>query len=287
MSDVEQLFLEGVRLLHAGDRDGARAVFGKAGAAGQHHSAVIHCNLTAQADWPRGLALLRGLAERSARCRAELALIEAMDLAPNGDPATTPAGRTMEGAPGFTWYDGLLTAIECDYLVRAARPMLQPSVVVDQRTGRQVPDPVRTSDGTGFTWPLENPAVHALNRRIAAATGAAVERGEPLQVLRYRPGQQYRAHFDAIPGWKNQRVLTVLAWLNADYEGGATCFPRLGLTLKGKPGDALAFRNVGVDGRRDEATTHAGMPVTAGEKYLASRWIRARPVISQAVADPA
>ena len=93
--------------------------------------------------------------------------------------------------------------------------MLEPSVVVDSATGRQVRDPLRTSDGIGFTWPLENPAVHALNRRIAAASGTDVERGEPLQVLRYKPGEQYRTHFDAIPGFANQRVMTMIVWLNA------------------------------------------------------------------------
>ena len=77
--------------------------------------------------------------------------------------------------------------------------MLAPAVVVDPATGRQRPDPVRISDSVGFTLPLENPAVHALNRRIAAASGTRAAQGEPLQVLRYRPGGEYKPHFDAIP----------------------------------------------------------------------------------------
>ena len=90
-------------------------------------------------------------------------------------------------------------------------------------------DPVRNSDGMGFTWPLENPAVHALNRRIAAASDTGPEQGEPLQVLRYRPGEQYRTHYDAIPGFANQREWTMIIWLNADYRGGETHFPQIGL----------------------------------------------------------
>jgi prolyl 4-hydroxylase len=155
--------------------------------------------------------------------------------------------------------------------------MLQPSVVIDNRSGRQVRDPVRTSDGIGFTWPLENPAVHALNRRIAAASGTGVEQGEPLQVLRYRPGEEYKTHYDAIPGFGNQRVMTMLVWLNDGYGGGETWFPTAELAVKGRPGDAILFRNTGPDGRRDEAAAHAGRPVTRGEKLLASRWIRAEP----------
>jgi prolyl 4-hydroxylase len=154
--------------------------------------------------------------------------------------------------------------------------MLEPSVVVDNVTGRQVRDPVRTSDGTGFTWPLETLPVHALNRRIAAASGTAPEQGEPLQVLRYRPGDQYRTHFDAIPGFANQRVFTMLVWLNDDFEGGETQFPTPGLSLRFPAGDAILFRNTGADNRRDPAAAHAGLPVTRGEKRIASRWIRER-----------
>jgi prolyl 4-hydroxylase len=155
--------------------------------------------------------------------------------------------------------------------------MLAPSVVVDAASGRQMPDPVRSSDGMGFTWPLENPAVHALNRPIAAASGTDVECGEPLQVLRYKPGDQYRTHFDAIAGFDNQRVMTCLVWLNDGYEGGETFFPTPGLALRGAKGDAILFRNAGDDGRRDEAAAHAGLPVRAGEKLIASRWIRQQP----------
>ena len=124
---------------------------------------------------------------------------------------------------------------------------------------------------------IADPAIHALNRRLAAASGTGVEQGEPLQVLRYRPGQQYRPHFDAIPGLANQRVATALVYLNEDYEGGETCFVRSGLKVKGRRGDAIVFRNTTDEGRADPASEHAGLPVTAGVKLIASRWICAAP----------
>ena len=277
MAEADALFDQAAARLLAHDLDQARALFGKAGAAGRHDAAVIHCNLVASGeDWQSGLALLRGLANRDPRCRMQLSRIEAMRLTETGDPVEAPRGRVVEQTPHLSWFEALFTPEECEYLAAAARPMLEPSVVVDQQTGRQVRDPVRTSDGVGFTWPLENPVVHALNRRIAAASGAAVERGEPLQVLRYRPGDQYRPHFDAIPGFANQRVLTMIVWLNGGYKGGETVFMKTGRKLKGRPGDALLFRNAGEDGARDKDSAHAGLPVTRGEKLIASRWIRAR-----------
>ena len=193
------------------------------------------------------------------------------------DLSATPQGEVLSQAPHLTLFHTLFSAEECRYLAEAAAPMLEPSVVVDPATGRQRPDPARVSDGVGFTRPLENPAVHALNRRIAAASGSDVAQGEPLQVLRYRPGGEYKPHFDAIPGFSNQRVMTMIVWLNADYEGGETMFMKTGAKLKGGIGDALLFRNALPDGSRDPDSGHAGLPVTRGEKMIASRWIRARP----------
>jgi len=285
VTEADLLFQQAVSAL-AGtgrprDLGEARNLFRRAGQAGRHDAAVIHANFTAAgvgapADWQGGIALLRHLAERDRRCRTQYERIAAMALTDEGDPLSRPVGEAICEAPHITRFEALLTEAECDYLAEAARPMLEPSVVVDPATGRQVRDPVRTSDGIGFTWPLENPAVHALNRRIAAASGTDVDRGEPLQVLRYRPGDQYRTHFDAIPGFANQRVLTMLVWLNEGYEGGETFFPRPGLSLRGAKGDAILFRNAGADGRRDPDSAHSGRPVTAGEKLIASRWIRER-----------
>jgi len=269
--DAEALFEEAAARLRAKRVAEARDLFGRAAAAGKLEAAVIHCNLTASAhDWAEGLALLRRLAPYSRRCQSELALIDAMS------PGPPPAGEVLSEAPHLTLFRALFTPAECEYLAEAAAPMLAPSVVIDAATGRQRPDPVRVSDSVGFTLPLENPAVHALNRRIAAASGTEVSQGEPLQVLRYRPGGEYRPHFDAIPGFANQRIATMIVWLTEDYEGGETMFMKTGAKVKGRTGDGLLFRNALPDGGRDPDSAHAGLPVTRGEKLIASRWIRAR-----------
>lgn len=269
--DADALFEAGAAAFRAGRFREAYALFGQAGAAGNLQGAVIHCNLTASSvNWGEGIRLLRGLAPYSPRCARELAVIEAMDLSPPSP------GQVVSEAPHLTRFHGLFTPAECAYLAEAAAPMLARSSVVDPATGEQRPDPGRISDDAGFTLPLENPAVHALNRRIAAASGTAVAQGEPLQILRYRAGGEYKPHFDAIPGLANQRILTMIVWLSDGYEGGETHFLKTGAKLKGGVGDALLFRNALPDGRRDPDTGHAGLPVTGGEKLIASRWIRAR-----------
>jgi prolyl 4-hydroxylase len=135
---------------------------------------------------------------------------------------------------------------------------------------------MRTSDGSTIHWLIEDPAVHALNRRLAAASGSDAAQGEAIQILRYRPGQQYHPHFDFVRASDNQRTWTALVYLNHDYTGGETSFLRTGLKVKGRKGDAIVFRNAGADGGPDPMSEHAGLPVAGGVKYLASRWIRAK-----------
>jgi len=151
-------------------------------------------------------------------------------------------------------------------------------VVIDPRSGRFVRDPVRTSAAAAFPFVLESPVLHAIGRRIARISGTRPEQGEPPQILRYGPGEEYRPHVDALPGGDNQRIVTVLIYLNDGYEGGGTHFPAANLTINGRQGDAIVFRNVTAAGAVDGTTRHAGLPVTRGEKFLLSRWIRARPL---------
>src|SRR3954470_4229767 len=280
-------FDEAAAALRQGDAAGARALFAAAGKAGDVKAAVIHANFLAcgvggERDWTGALAALRRLAGVNPRSARELALIEKMALTEGGDPLEAPRGEVVCESPRILRFSALLTPEEGRYLAEAALPMLQAAVVVDPETGAQRPDPVRVADAVGFTAPLENAAVHALNRRFAAASGTAPEQSEPLQVLRYRPGGEYKPHYDALPGLANQRVMTLLVWLNDGYKGGATAFPAAKLALRGAPGDAILFVNAGPDGRADPAAAHAGLPVEAAEKWMASRWIRAAAYSPQA-----
>ena len=268
------------------DLAASRALFERAAALGDGASATIIRAYVAggvggPADWQRAMRLLKEAADSEPEAAAQGELIRSMNLGPDGEPRAECRFEILCDSPDVRSFPGLFTPAECVYLIEAAKPMLQPSVVVDPRTGQQVPNPVRTSSAAGFPFTDENPAIHALNRRLAAASGTDVRSGEPLQVLHYAPGERYHEHSDALPGVapNQQRVLTFLVYLNEDYEGGETSFPLAGLTFRGRAGDALLFRNALPDGMIDPRAVHAGLPVTAGVKHLASRWIRAAPLI--------
>ena len=268
---------------HDPDPIAGRALFERAAALGdptaQHYATnLLASGIAGPRDWAEALQRLEGEAKADSARRAAVDLIGRMKLDGAGDPLTLQPGERVSEAPDVVRHTALFTAAECAYVLGIAQPGYGPSTVYDSQR-RLVRDPIRSSDGATLHWLIEDPAIHALNRRIAAgcATDAApcnADQGEAAQVLRYQPGQQYRPHFDFVRAAPNQRVLTALVWLNHDFKGGETAFPRAALKLKPRKGDAVVFRNALPDGSVDPLTEHAGLAVTRGTKFLYSRWIR-------------
>jgi prolyl 4-hydroxylase len=261
----------------------ARTLFGHAGERGHTPGAAVYTaflgNGTGGArDWSGALALLQHRAASDQGAASQLSCIEAMALTSDGAPLGLPEIDTLSVDPRVVVVPDFLSSAECAYLIQAATPLFEPSMVIDPRSNVLIRDPIRTSDLAGFPFALENPAIHAVNRRIAAATGTDPAQGEPLQILRYARGQEYKLHLDALPDGGNQRVMTFLIYLNDDLRGGETVFPDLGITIAPKRGMALFFANADTAGRADGRMRHAGLPIERGIKYLASRWIRAAPL---------
>lgn len=266
----------------ARDLPGARALLRRATMMGNADAALVEVALTANgsgapADWPRARMLLETAAATNPIARQQLALLQRMALTDGGAPIDPPRARTIGERPDVCLIAQLFTPEECLHVAQCAVDMLQPATVADPRTGRNVANPVRTSDGAVIGPTRETLVVQALNRRLAAVTATDWRQGEALSVLRYQPGQQFRPHIDALPATRNQRIRTVLVYLNEEFSGGATYFVGNGLRVTPRTGDAIVFDNVRPDGEIDPATQHAGEPVTKGVKWLATRWIRARP----------
>jgi hypothetical protein len=168
-----------------------------------------------------------------------------------------------------------------------ALPRLAPSQAIDPDSGSGQRLRLRTSDDAQIDPLLEDVALRLLQRRLCALSGQPLVHAEPAVVLRYRPGQEYRLHRDLLPpsvlahpeqGRGGQRVATVIAYLTPVEAGGETDFPRRGLRIRPEPGSALVFRNLRPDGRVDEDSLHAGLPVDRGEKWIATLWVRGGPV---------
>ena len=198
--------------------------------------------------------------------------------------------RTVEilltlASPRIVLFGNLLSSEECEQMIDASRRRLQRSTVVNAATGAYDVHADRTSHGTHFERG-ENPLVARIERRIGELTGCPVENGEPLQVLHYLPGAEYKPHYDyfdaAQPGndrvlaTGGQRIATVVMYLNDVEAGGATVFPSLGLDVLPRRGSAVYFAYTGASGETDPRTLHGGSPVLAGEKWIATKWLRQR-----------
>ena len=183
--------------------------------------------------------------------------------------------KIISSNPYIALYPRLFTPAECKYLAVLAAPWLEKAMVTVE--GAEMPfEGVRDADSSAISHLTEDLVVQRINRCIAAATETRPEWGEPLNVLRYKQGQQFRPHHDGRgSGEGPMRIMTALIWLNEQFEGGETEFPRLNIRVRGGVGDMLVFRNVHDDGSQDDRLIHAGLPVSNGVKWMASRWIRA------------
>ena len=107
-------------------------------------------------------------------------------------------------------------------------------------------------------------------------------------MLHYDVGEEITEHYDFIdpniPNYaqeiaqQGERVVTFLVYLNDDYGGGETAFPRLGISHKGHRGEGMFFVNA-VDGNADTRTLHAGRTPAGGEKWIVSQFVRSRPLL--------
>jgi prolyl 4-hydroxylase len=188
-------------------------------------------------------------------------------------------------APTLRVLDGILSEQECGDLIELARPRLQRTLTVDT-DGRYQVDQRRTSEGTFFAID-ELPLIGLIEQRLSRLLEIPVNHGEGLQILHYLPGQQYEPHYDwfdpELPSFGpmtklgGQRIASVVMYLNTPEQGGGTAFPAVGLTITARRGSAVYFAYEG----GDRTSLHAGLPVTRGEKWIATKWLRERPFKTQ------
>lgn len=209
-----------------------------------------------------------------------------------GSPRQIDAGDRLVNVllsiakPRVVVFGGLLSDDECDAIVAAAQPRLARSLTVEVNTGGEAVNADRTSDGMFFRRD-ETELISRIEHRIARLLNWPVENGEGMQVLHYQPGAQYKPHYDyfdpAQPGTApilkrgGQRVGTLVMYLNNPAQGGGTTFPDVGLEVSPQKGNAVFFSY-----DRPHPTTqtlHGGAPVLAGDKWVATKWLREREFV--------
>jgi prolyl 4-hydroxylase len=185
--------------------------------------------------------------------------------------------------PRVVVFGGLLSDEECEALIELAKPRLARSLTIETKTGGEEVNADRTSNGMFFQRG-ENELIRRIESRIARLVNWPEENGEGLQVLHYRPGTEYKPHYDYFdpsePGTPTilqrggQRVGTLVMYLAEPDKGGGTTFPDVHLEVAPKRGNAVFFSYERP--HPSTRTLHGGAPVLAGEKWIATKWLRER-----------
>ncbi len=189
---------------------------------------------------------------------------------------------TVRETPVIRIHDRVFSADECAHIIELASPELDRAVVSGGDAG------VKSAGRTGSVkWLRHNvsPVVSECTQRLADIVGMSLVNAESLQVIHYAQNQEYKPHFDA---WEHdtergircmkrggQRLVTCLVYLNDEFKGGGTVFPKLDTEVQPRQGRMVLFENCGPGTNiRDDTTLHGGSPVIEGEKWACNLWFR-------------
>jgi len=169
---------------------------------------------------------------------------------------------------------GVLTAAECGDIVRGLSGATWLAATVNGQGGREVNAQLRNNSTAvlrGSAWGAELwkrvlPHVPATMSREDERSGDRVSLTpcgvfEPLRVYRYEVGQHFGLHQDQSYFRDDgaRSLLTLLVYLNDDFEGGETEFPEQDRVIAPRTGDLLLFQHM---------LLHAGRAVTRGTKFV-------------------
>lgn len=174
----------------------------------------------------------------------------------------------------------LLDEKDCTELMALIDQGREPSKLLSATEDREF----RTSDSCNLD--PENPVVLRVETKITDLIGIDPVQGETIQGQRYAVGQRFKPHFDFFHEteayWPEmvrtggQRTWTAMVFLNEVEGGGETFFERAAVKVTPRRGNLLAWNNMDSIGQPNQFALHEGKPVTAGTKYIITKWYRER-----------
>ena len=181
------------------------------------------------------------------------------------------AGHFDFAVPMLQRIPALYSPDECAAIVASLGDSEWLAATINTAQGRAVNEAVRNS----LTAIVRDGAlVHQLWARIqphlppsmsaewggSRATVRPIGLFEPLRIYRYEVGHHFGVHSDqSYARGETRSLLTLMVYLDEDFDGGATTFTELGETVVPRTGDALWFQH---------AVLHAGSMVTRGTKHV-------------------
>ncbi|MDP3558084.1 MAG: 2OG-Fe(II) oxygenase [Bacteroidota bacterium] len=181
--------------------------------------------------------------------------------------------------------DNFLTDSECEYIINLSTPLFKRSMFLygDQK----VLDEKRTSYSAELHIFPDDVVLNRIRKKASELINMPENHFEFFQCVSYDKQQEIDHHYDTFDpnseGGKKiiaeggQRKYTLLAYLNDDFEGGATYFPDLDYMVHPKKGSVVIFNNLDDNGNVLKCSWHGGLPVTTGRKYASNIWVHDKP----------
>jgi prolyl 4-hydroxylase len=177
-----------------------------------------------------------------------------------------------------------LSSQECNQLIQLGQSRVEESKLYNGTVENSYDETIRKSKNAWISK-NENVLIQKIYKNISEITGAPVETMEDLQIAKYDKSGFYLPHYDACDYLYSNcsvmdkefnnvpRMMTAIIYLNDDFKGGATLFPKLFKKIKPVCGKMLLFNDSYRDGSIIRSSLHGGNIVRDGEKWIASVWI--------------
>ncbi|HET8696549.1 MAG TPA: 2OG-Fe(II) oxygenase, partial [Gammaproteobacteria bacterium] len=212
-------------------------------------------------------------------------LARSIDLAAWRKPQ---AATDLSATPLIRCYPEFASPAVCRWAIERAGGRLSRALVYEALSKEVTVRPTRTNTAAPFNLLETDVVLVLLQLKMAACLELPLRQFEAMTVLHYDEGEEITDHYDFvdpnIPGYaqelaqRGDRIVTFLVYLNEDYGGGETAFPRLQIEHKGRRGEGLYFVNAS-EGGADVRTLHAGRSPRAGEKWIVSQFVRNRAIL--------
>jgi prolyl 4-hydroxylase len=181
-------------------------------------------------------------------------------------------------------FDEFLTSEECDRIIELSRENLVESRVYSGFDAEDLYETASRKSEQCWLDDNDDPLIASISQKVKDLTNTHDNHQEKLQVVNYQKGGFFSPHYDACDGTpeycsrmngkEGPRYYTLLIYLNDDFEGGETVFPKINKFVKPKKGKAVLFQSVDHRGVIIDEAFHGGNPVSAGQKWIANKWIR-------------
>lgn len=189
--------------------------------------------------------------------------------------------------PYISQFHKMFTNDECDFAIATSEKSnkfkrsgtyngeLRKSEILDWRTSSSFVD-----DDDAFDS-IRKKCYELIKDKFSKINNFNINHFEKVQIQRYNVGEYVMGHTDYFNCGRhvtnNDKIATLIIYLNDDFTGGETSFDFLNIKVKPEKGSALFFL-YNYDENVKNQSKHQGLPITEGIKYIITCWIREKPI---------